>query len=428
MTIEELIRIRNLLKPKFYNKVTWWIVGTGLACISPSLVFLIALIFIDNPIWLNVFGAVDPLTGISLILIGLGYNLISQWNEKPSAPKNIIKKSRISNSTIHQTQGNTNVTNNFNITVTDAQALQNIFNIIQIGNNNPQNFIQFIDKTDFYNQFINLFTSLPWCYNIIKVKNDKNDSFFKVSYKTSRKEIGNFYIRLHSSDKIEPSKNTYLECNSEAYFNRTPILECIFWKGTYNWTLNTLENFSLVNEVRKIEFRDSIQNDLSIILGDISFIISSLTLELIYDKTAVDSNTISHLEYGNLLVSTVLINDKKIELNAFEMALIDSVINMEKVSIQNENGRTVVVEKNQNISIIKLSSSIVLVLAKFGKDTTEDGTENIRKILIEFMRKIEAQFSYPIPLIPTTMSDQIFEEAFSDSTIIDDYNKYKSQL
>lgn len=108
--------------------------------------------------------------------------------------------------------------------------------------------------------------------------------------------------------------------------------------------------------------------------------------------------------------------------------MIDSVIEMEKVSIQSENGRTVVVEKNQNISVIKLSNSIVLVLAKFGKDTTEDGTEVIRKVLIEFMRKIEAQFSYPILLIPTAMSDQIFEEVFSDSTIIDDYNKYKSQL
>lgn len=80
--IDGLIKIIKLLKPEFYNKLTWAVVGAGIALITSPVWWTLFLSEI-----LNYFGVQAPQTdknepwlGIPLITLGLTYHLIITKN------------------------------------------------------------------------------------------------------------------------------------------------------------------------------------------------------------------------------------------------------------------------------------------------------------------------------------------------------------
>jgi hypothetical protein len=80
--IDKIERIINFIKPKFYNKLTWIIVGTGLAIISKPVWIEILNTVLNKNYQLNITDGDDAFIGLSLVVIALIYNLITVYFDK----------------------------------------------------------------------------------------------------------------------------------------------------------------------------------------------------------------------------------------------------------------------------------------------------------------------------------------------------------
>ncbi len=67
------VGIWQQIRPKFYNKITWVVVVTGLTLMTTSLLELIVIALISKAFKLSITGN-DPLIGVLLVAIALVYN------------------------------------------------------------------------------------------------------------------------------------------------------------------------------------------------------------------------------------------------------------------------------------------------------------------------------------------------------------------
>lgn len=81
-TIDKIERIINLIKPKFYNKLTWFVVGTGLTIVSKPLWIEILNAILNKKYQLNITDAKDAFIGLSLVITALIYNLFTVYFDK----------------------------------------------------------------------------------------------------------------------------------------------------------------------------------------------------------------------------------------------------------------------------------------------------------------------------------------------------------
>jgi hypothetical protein len=81
-TIDKIERIINLIKPKFYNKLTWFVVGTGLTIVSKPLWIEILNAILNKKYQLNITDGNDAFIGLSLVIIALIYNLFTVYFDK----------------------------------------------------------------------------------------------------------------------------------------------------------------------------------------------------------------------------------------------------------------------------------------------------------------------------------------------------------
>ena len=80
--IDKFGRVINLIKPKFYNKLTWLIVGTGLATISKPIWIEIVNTILKKNYQINITDGNDTIVGFLLVITGLVYNLITVYFDK----------------------------------------------------------------------------------------------------------------------------------------------------------------------------------------------------------------------------------------------------------------------------------------------------------------------------------------------------------
>lgn len=80
--IDKFERVINLIKPKFYNKLTWLIVGFGLGTISKPLWLEIANTVLNKNYQINITNENDTIVGFLLVITALVYNLITVYVDK----------------------------------------------------------------------------------------------------------------------------------------------------------------------------------------------------------------------------------------------------------------------------------------------------------------------------------------------------------
>ncbi|WP_193210164.1 hypothetical protein [Aliarcobacter butzleri] len=80
--IDKLERVINFIKPKFYNKLTWLIVGVGLATISKPLWLEIVNTLFNKNFQINITDANDTIIGFLLVITALMYNLTTVYFDK----------------------------------------------------------------------------------------------------------------------------------------------------------------------------------------------------------------------------------------------------------------------------------------------------------------------------------------------------------
>lgn len=80
--IDKFERVIHLIKPKFYNKLTWFIVGAGVVTISKPLWLDIANAILNKNYHINITNDNDTIIGFLLVITALVYNLITVYFDK----------------------------------------------------------------------------------------------------------------------------------------------------------------------------------------------------------------------------------------------------------------------------------------------------------------------------------------------------------
>lgn len=75
---DQVEKVFRLFFPEFSNKVTWAVVGAGLALTSASIVEAIIKAFIEENFKIKIFGGNDGLIGLALVAFGLVHNIVLQ--------------------------------------------------------------------------------------------------------------------------------------------------------------------------------------------------------------------------------------------------------------------------------------------------------------------------------------------------------------
>jgi hypothetical protein len=339
---------------------------------------------------------------------------------------------------IHKAQILHDLKENFEV----KEDLMNGF-ISQIENENiRENISRFFKGYSIEDNFSYTFSSLPWTKLLHAVEQKQypgtSKEKFQVSdyfifYENSKKEVFPLSIEVKSvtGDK-ETLKNiipVQLEnCLHYSNILKIPLLYAIYWEKHNIWTLNTYEHFERKTSNYKLAFQDAFKNDLSIILGDLTYVIDHpIFRKTTYNSSQSDAEKIHHAKFGEVLRDEVSLEESNgyIEISMAESAIIDSFVKMQVVSevFDQETGITQVIEKSKGIYLPKLSLLIVSHIAEFNLELNDEYCETSRRLIIEFMKKLNIKYSYQIPNVKTSMTDKIFETAFVDSWLLEDYKK-----
>lgn len=401
---EFILELIRLIRPKYYNKLTWALVLSGIGLIAPSLITILLHIFIKSVSEFNLIGEYDILWGLLLIIIGLVFNILSQI---------INGSSSIQLNFIFNKGGNLTV-NQPTIFVTDQAKADEIAKALsKFNQNNSINY----SKSEFTLNFAELFKGFPWIKNIAIEKIEDNLEYFRIDFETSNSIAEFFYCNIYniSGDKLKIESMPPIDLNSISN------LTFIYWEIWGYWTLNSYETFTS----NTLSFEEAIKSDISNIIGDLTFIISELEIKLTYDKGKSDSKAISHPEYGDLQKVELLSEGNLSELNFIELGLIDSLIDMQVTAVEQQQNISVVTESISYLHLFKLSTLMIRFLQKSRLQYDFKNSLTIRKFIIEFTKKIKADKSYAIPSDTSKQVDNMFKKAFGNSWVYKQYEKRK---
>jgi len=201
------------------------------------------------------------------------------------------------------------------------------------------------------------------------------------------------------------------------------LLFAIYWEKAKIWTLNTPDILEMKNKELKINFENSFKNDLSVIFGDITFLVNRLSRLTTFDSSVKDSLSV-HEKYGAIISDKAGLSDTDmIEIEPVESAIIDSYIKMVEMRTSSQGSRTEMLESLKNTYMLKLSTIIMHHLAIMDADITPENAMMSRRIVIEFMKKIAIERSFAIPSTYTTKSDAIFRVTFEGTWVLENYFK-----
>ncbi|MEI6576767.1 MAG: hypothetical protein WCO63_11370 [Bacteroidota bacterium] len=339
---------------------------------------------------------------------------------------------------IHKAQILHDLKENFEV----PEGLLNAF-ILQIENENVRdNISRFFKGYTIEDNFSYTFSSLPWTKLLHAVEQKQYPTSSKekfqvpdyfIFYENNKNKIFPLSIEVKSvTGNKETLKNIMpvqlQNCLHYSAILNATLLYAIYWENFNLWTLNTFEHFERKTSNYKLSFENAYKNDLSIILGDSTYIIDSpIYRKTIYNMSQSNPEKVHHAKFGEILKDEVSLDENVgfLEINQAEAAIIDSFANMEVISEKSTSGEDIieVLEKSKGVYLPKLSTLIISHIALFNLELTSEYCETSRRIIVEFMKKLAIKSSFQIPKIRTTITDSLFETAFKDSWLFDDYIK-----
>jgi len=89
-TVDNFLKIAKFFKPEFYNKITWLVVGSGLALLAgkPLLEVLLSA-YLEKYFALSISNQYDSLIGVGLVVFGLVYNLFATYLSRNNKSENV---------------------------------------------------------------------------------------------------------------------------------------------------------------------------------------------------------------------------------------------------------------------------------------------------------------------------------------------------
>ena len=99
---------------------------------------------------------------------------------------------------------------------------------------------------------------------------------------------------------------------------------------------------------------------------------------------------------------------------------------MKKDSDTKDGKETTVIEKSEGHYILKFDNIMNRHLAVFGVEPTYEYYDFSRRTVIELMKKLSVKISYAIPAIANELTTAIYQTAFSNSFVWDNYQSAHS--
>ena len=201
-------------------------------------------------------------------------------------------------------------------------------------------------------------------------------------------------------------------------------LLAIYWEKAMLWTLNAPDSLEEKASKRKISLEESLKNDLSVVFGDLTFMMPGLFRSTAFDMSTTDEARPSHVQYG-VVVSDKAgpTEDRLVDIDPIESAVIDSCVTMTEIRASTQGSRTQLLEKAAGPHMLKLSTIIMHHLATFQAGITHDNALISRRIVVEFMKKIGVTRSFAVPTMRSSATDELYMSAFGDTWVWDSYLK-----
>jgi hypothetical protein len=200
-----------------------------------------------------------------------------------------------------------------------------------------------------------------------------------------------------------------------------PIIIAIYWEKYGFWTHVPIDVFEVKPKKYKITLENAHNADVSSIFGDVSFLVN----KLIYRKTTYGyskEEVTVHKKYGAVLSDSISSDGiNYVEISHIDSAIIDALITMEVESEKKDNGNTIVIEKSKGNYVIKLSNWVIRHLGVFGVEPGFEYADISRRLILELMKKINIPISHGIPVIAGSTTNNLYELAFSDTYVWNDY-------
>lgn len=325
--------------------------------------------------------------------------------------------------------------------------------IQQIENNNIRNNInRFFRGYAVEDIFKKLFSHMPWVKLINeleqeqfpeKSKEDFQVPDFLVTYETSQLKNSMILVEVKSVSGNKTTLNIPKpQFNISQNYTKVmdkPYVYAIFWEKYNYWTLNGIEHFVKKSSEYKIDLGTAIQNDLSIILGDFTYITPSHIYRKSIFQKDLSEGAVKHEKYGYMIKDAISAErDSYIKLKISESVLIDSFLDFKEIEVlksDNPNQIKLIEGTEGQIHTKKLSNLILNYLEKlnmYNKDklmidkmdysiSNEDMFNLSLNVIFSIRKKLDFTKSYQIPKKKTNLSDKLYKEAFETTSIYDKY-------
>jgi hypothetical protein len=220
--------------------------------------------------------------------------------------------------------------------------------------------------------------------------------------------------------KLELKDSQVALCERYAAALEIPLVYAVYWERFGAWTLNTPDTFERKSSSRKLQMTSALELDCGAILGDISFMVPPSVVRVSRFSTEdVTESSVRHHKHGRLVSDIVSLGERRVEMDSFESAAIDSMLVMTTVKeVSCGNGVTERTETLNDFYVPKLSSWITRHIAIFSTKPSEQYAHASACTITELMKKLDCQV---VHLFPSGRSkqleqlDEVFRNARKDS-------------
>lgn len=297
------------------------------------------------------------------------------------------------------------------------------------------NIQRFFDGYNIEDKFAKLFSLMPWVQLIHSLDQEQFPKFSKdhiqvpdymLFYETSSISIKPILFEVKSvkgqKENLELMKKQINSLQEYSKNINIKLLVGIYWNKTRTWTINSIDQFEEKAKKYKINILPSMKNDLSVILGDLTFIIPIFYRKSIFDKTIFDDTLPRHEKYGCQTSDSLSFDGNNyFKLEHIESAIIDSSTTVKEINKITNSNITEIVEKTDSPYFYKTSQLVVNFLSMFPIEKADDYFKHAGIIISDFMKKMSISTSYMLPNDRTPTTDILYKEAFDKTWVFNDY-------
>jgi hypothetical protein len=249
---------------------------------------------------------------------------------------------------------------------------------------------------------------------------------YLVLYETSKRAICPVLVDVKS---VKESKVTLTIMRRQAealaaYASAVniPLLFAIYWRRVLLWTLNTLDQFTAKRQEYGLSLFTAIQDDLSVMLGDVSFLISPFRLTSRLNQSANSSERdVRHEEFGYVVRTELEINKRILGLSSAEMALVDSLTKLRREAVERDGAFVTLTECSDELLVPNLTSILMRLLATFNVKLSEKDLGAARGVVLNSLYRFGVDRTLMMPARRTATADALFRQAFEGSWLLEQY-------